>query len=200
MITKQSTMSAGFSLVEVLVAISMLLLVVVGPMQIIRQSSNSSQYATEQMIAYFLAQEGIELVQKRRDDLLLAYFQGQFASPPRNDSPMSQMLASPWSDCGSEPGCGIDARMVAPVRCNPGACLLRKSDGNVRDRYTHRLLGVSLTPTPYTRRILIERLPAASDPIQEFRVTSTVEWRTGSLTGGQRVRLVTYLANIYDTN
>ena len=35
--------------------------------------------------------------------------------------------------------------------------------------------------------------------LREVEVVSTVTWRTGSLIAGQRVELVTYLTNIYDT-
>ena len=62
---------SGFSLVETLVAISILLIVIVGPMTISMQSAKSSSFASEQVQAFFLAQEGLELAEKARDDLLL---------------------------------------------------------------------------------------------------------------------------------
>ncbi|NCO61881.1 prepilin-type N-terminal cleavage/methylation domain-containing protein, partial [Candidatus Kaiserbacteria bacterium] len=68
----------GFSLVEVLVAITLLLLIVTGPMKIITDANHSTAFASEQVTAFFLAQEGLELAQKGRDDLMLQYFDKQF--------------------------------------------------------------------------------------------------------------------------
>ena len=50
----------GFSLVETLVAISILLIVIVGPMTISMSTAKSSSFASEQVQAFFLAQEGLE--------------------------------------------------------------------------------------------------------------------------------------------
>src|SRR3989344_1273934 len=67
---------SGFSLVETLVAISVLLIVVVGPMTISMRTAKSTSFASEQVQAFFLAQEGLELAHKGRDDLLLQNFAG----------------------------------------------------------------------------------------------------------------------------
>jgi len=65
---------AGFSLVETLVSISILLLVIVGPMTITSRTAKSATFASEQVQAFFLAQEGVELAQKARSDLVLRKF------------------------------------------------------------------------------------------------------------------------------
>lgn len=49
---------------ETLVAITILLIVVVGPMKIIISASNSTSFSGEQVVAFFLAQEGAEIAQK----------------------------------------------------------------------------------------------------------------------------------------
>jgi len=213
----------GFSLIEVLVAITLLLMVIVGPMQMLKQTSNSTSYANEQMVAYFLAQEGIELVQKRRDDLLLEYFRQQFLIPPTSYDPMNQFSiqnnTNPLSQCfNTTVGCGLymnnDGSLDFvknnnnPSNCVANRCRLYLSSGteNTRSRYTH-VVAPGNEETPYTRRIQIERTDYPNDyPVdhlrglaKEFKVTSIVEWRTGSLIGGQRVELVTYIQNIHGT-
>lgn len=194
----------GFSLVEVLVAISLLLLVIVGPMQMLTQTSNSTRYATEQVTAYFLAQEAIELVHKYRDDLLLEYFASEFSAGNSNMSdPMFQLTQGDIQNCYGGTGCGVylnNTNDVTFTDCNlsngSNTCQLKLDlSGNIK--YTH---DVSATePSPFIRRVEIVRIPNTGD-IKEFKITSTVEWRTGSLIGGQRVQLVTYLQNIYDTD
>jgi prepilin-type N-terminal cleavage/methylation domain-containing protein len=58
---------AGFTLVETLVAISILLIAVTFPMIFINTSSRSVSTSKDQVLATFLAQEGVELVHAVRD-------------------------------------------------------------------------------------------------------------------------------------
>jgi len=190
-VTKQS----GFSLVEVLVAISILLLVIVGPMTMITRSNNATSFASEQSTAWFLAQEGLELAQKQRDDLLLEHFNNSGSRP------------NPWSDFTSPSGvlgdcfggrvCGLTIQSnsnpaVDVVDCstmtNCKLYLYLDSLNSVRPNYVHS----SGATTPYTRVItMVETNPG------QVKVTSTVTWRTGSLIAGQEVEAVTYLFNVY---
>ncbi len=55
----------GLTLIETLVAISVLLMAVVSPMVIYSQSITNTRYAGERITAYYLAQEAIELVKYR---------------------------------------------------------------------------------------------------------------------------------------
>lgn len=190
----------GFSLVEVLVAITILLLVIVGPMQIIARSINSTNFATEQVNAWFLAQEGLELAQKGRDDLVLQNFKFQI-NPPGEDTPMSQFLTRYASCIGATAACGlnIDDGISQPlvVNCNlESNCKLYIDTTNIRSSYIHTNTGVS---SLYTRVIKMEP-KLVGGKVQEIKVTSTVTWRTGSLIANQKVEAVTYLFNVYDTN
>ena len=57
----------GYSLVEVLIAVSILMLAIVGPLTIAAKSLQSAQYARQQTTAFFLAQEGITAVNTFRN-------------------------------------------------------------------------------------------------------------------------------------
>lgn len=193
---------SGFSLVEVLVSITILLLVIVGPLQIIARSINSTNFATEQVNAWFLAQEGIELAQKGRDDLVLQNFKLQI-NPPGEANPISEFL-SDYATCFTADGCGLNigdgTTLAAPVTCGViSNCrlYLTSSTNNDRSTYQHAVSGNTITP--YTRVITMERFPA-SGTVREIKVTSRVTWRTGSLISSQRVEAVSYLFNVYDTN
>lgn len=191
--------ASGFSLVETLVAITVLLVLIVGPMSVVTRSSSSASLATEQSIAYFLAQEGAELAQKARDDLLLSYVNGDISDP------WGQFIdpVGAYDDCippyvGGSDGCGLtiadDADGSVVVRpCTGTDCRLYRNDGSgdVRARYVHN---PDLTPTPYTRTITLE--PTGT---REVKVTSVVSWRTGSIRDSQSVTVETYLFNLYDT-
>lgn len=186
----------GFSLVEVLVAISILLLVIVGPMTMITRSNNATSFATEQVNAWFLAQEGLELAQMQRDNFLLQSFNGSL-SP---DEPWTR-FARPtdgWANCfDPAKGCGltIDSTItpgVTPVDCTVIAnCKLYLDNSTaVRPNYVHTS---TATSTPFTRVIKLEE----TNSNREVKVTSTVTWRTGSLIASQKVEAVTYLLNVY---
>jgi prepilin-type N-terminal cleavage/methylation domain-containing protein len=193
----------GFSLIETLIAITILMLVIVAPMTITTQTAKSSSFASEQVTAFFLAQEGVELVQKARDDLQLRYFL------PTNDS---DYLATPWSTfknntngplagCFSNP-CGIEIKnhttnslndIAAPLSCpdpNIERCQLYRSESNQRSRFTHVANGAEITP--YTRTITLERIG-----LDEVKVISRVAWRTGSLKEDQVVEVQGRVFNIY---
>lgn len=66
MITKK-----GFTLIETLVAISVLVVAIAAPLSLASQSLFSAYYAKDQLIASHLAQEAIEIVRQKRDHNLL---------------------------------------------------------------------------------------------------------------------------------
>jgi len=194
---------SGFSLVEVLVSITILLLVIVGPLQIVSRSINSTNFATEQVNAWFLAQEGLELAQKSRDDLVLGDFKDQIRTETNEPNPIGTFLTR-YATCFTNDGCGLNigdgTTLAAPVTCgtiiNCRLYLTTPADTD-RSSYQHTTSGNTITP--YTRVVKMVRFPA-SGTVREIRVTSTVTWRTGSLIASQRVEATSYLFNVYDTN
>jgi len=188
---------AGFSLIEMLVAVSILLLVIVGPMTITARTAKSSTFATEQVEAFFLAQEGLEIVQKVRDDLLLEYFAG--TADPWTRFTNTSNAGILWH-CYNPNGCGLEwarsvplAGLIAPVRSCVivSNCLLHfDATPALRSQYTY-IAPFIPNPTKYTRII---RLIQNGDNVF---VRSTVTWRTGSLVADQRVEVNTYLYRLY---
>lgn len=204
MIQKTRTNKA-FSLVEVLVAITILLLVMAGPMRVLTQSTNSTTFSSEQIVAYFLAQEGLELVQLGRDNLVLGDFKDKILNTAVEPDPWARFQID-FARCIGANTCGLlpnvsvasNPKSFAVADCNsPTYCRLYLNTATTtRARYTHTAAGN--TPTPYTRTVKIG-LITVNGRIQGAVATSTVTWRTGSLVAGQKVELVTYLTNVYDT-
>jgi prepilin-type N-terminal cleavage/methylation domain-containing protein len=182
----------GFSLVETLVAISVLLIVVVGPMTISMRTAKSTSFASEQVQAFFLAQEGLELAQKVRDDLLLQNFAGSVANPwarftDNSSSGVYRHCYTAGAGCGLEWG-AVSGVVATPVACSTVANCRLYRDGTARSWFTHT---VSPDATPFTRQIKFTVDGAG------VAVRSEVTWRTGSLVAEQRVVADTYLYNIY---
>jgi type II secretory pathway pseudopilin PulG len=65
---KKTNDKTGLTLVETLVAISILTIAVIGPLGIIAQALHTSYYTRDQMTAHYLAQEAIEYVRNLRDN------------------------------------------------------------------------------------------------------------------------------------
>jgi prepilin-type N-terminal cleavage/methylation domain-containing protein len=91
----------GFTLIETLVAITILLLVVVGPITVAQRGIKSAYYANEQVTAVFLAQEAIEAIRELRDTDALTVYNGDGTETWiwKNSLPAS---------CEGVGGCGFD--------------------------------------------------------------------------------------------
>ena len=190
---------SGFSLVETLVAISLLLIIIVGPMTISSSATQSTSFATEQVVAFFLAQEGAEIAQRARDDLILENLEN--ASNGGWDEFTDEF--GTFEGCFESDGCALELNTNATGSLRPVLecedesiggtevnCRLNFDSSNNRAQYNYQDLG---DETPYTRIIRFENITA-----DEVRVQSEVFWRTGSQREAQRVEVVTYLFNVYD--
>jgi type II secretory pathway pseudopilin PulG len=69
-------MQAGFTLVETLAAITLIMVAIVAPMGLTVQSLSVAYYARDQITASNLAQEGIEIVRSMRDANVLSTSEG----------------------------------------------------------------------------------------------------------------------------
>ncbi|MCA9362358.1 prepilin-type N-terminal cleavage/methylation domain-containing protein [Candidatus Kaiserbacteria bacterium] len=203
------TPESGFSLVETLVAITLLLIVITGPMVVSTSTARSTSFASEQVVAFFLAQEGVEMVQRARDDLYLQAFSTKFDSvldnelnntdqwnlfADRNGTYRNCYVATNSDGCGLGLNTDPDGSLKAPIDCgtNSSSCRLYYDEDGERSRYTHTASGNE--ETPYTRVIKLEDDPARPD---EIKVTSRVTWRTGSRRDVQESVVETYLFNAW---
>lgn len=57
----------GFTLVETLIAITILISAVIGPMTVVQKSLSSANFAKSQIISFHLAGEAIEYIRNKRD-------------------------------------------------------------------------------------------------------------------------------------
>jgi prepilin-type N-terminal cleavage/methylation domain-containing protein len=204
---KYRTTTAGFSLVEVLVAITILLLVTVGPLRIMTQVNKTNSFSTDQTTAFFLAQEGLELLQVGRDNLVLGDLRDTFLTEATQPNPWTE-FAVVFDSCitngGPNKRCGVVAAANASgyslTDCGTslGNCQLYTTTDTNNRRLTHTATGNTLTP--YTRSLQVAIIPGPGGRPQGAVATSTVTWRSGDFASEQRVELVTYLTNVYDTN
>ena len=84
-ISTTKTSQAGMTLIETLVAITILTVAIVSPMSLTMQSLSASYYARDQVIAFNLAQEAIESLRARRDANILHISYDQDICDPMED-------------------------------------------------------------------------------------------------------------------
>jgi Tfp pilus assembly protein PilV len=187
---KKNFTTKGYSLIEVLVAVAILMFSIVGPITIAVKSMQSAQYALQQNTAFFLAQEGISAVNTLRNEGALRHvLNGQ---PEWSWANESGWLAS----CFTSTGCGIDFRdesvlnNIVDCSANANACVLRFNDAGTRAKFSYAGGGVL---SPYSRVITLTTLNGGN----EVNVVSTVEWTSRLFGEPQMVTLTSSVFNIY---
>jgi type II secretory pathway pseudopilin PulG len=181
----------GYSLVETLVAVSILLLSIVGPMTIAAKGIQTGIYVGDQTTAMFLAQEQIESVAAIRNQYGLEYI----GTPEVWDWADT---SGPLAGCFAPSGCNIKWVAAAPFydidQCGAanGNCRVKfDSDGGTRSRYT-----VDITTDPNTMYTRVLRLTRIGP--NEVVASTTVSWNA-NLFGGQRsVTLRSSFFNLYE--
>lgn len=149
-------LTRGFTFVETLVAIAVLLIAVVAPLSLVYQSLAASRVARNQVIATYLAEEAIEFIRATRDANALS----------GND-----WLAG-LGDCVSEDGCYIDIP-DADVNSCTGECPLLQYDP---ETYLYGY-GNDMEDTVFHRIITIEE----TQPDVEIQIQSRLEWTEGTV-------------------
>lgn len=159
----------GLTLIETLVAISVLMVAVSGALSLSNKSLQSASYAKDQITAFYLAAEGLEGIRSVRDGNLI--------------------IGSNWlaglGPCNAS-GCYFDGTTSVVSSCS-GTC------GPLRFNQTSGLYGYNAAwpNTIYTRTIRLDTVAA-----NERLVTVTVTWSTGTLARTFTVKEL--LLNWYD--
>ncbi|MEI7777683.1 MAG: prepilin-type N-terminal cleavage/methylation domain-containing protein [bacterium] len=155
---------SGFTIIETLVAISVLLIALAGPLTIASKGLYSSYYSRDEVTAFYLAQEGIEYFRNLRDANSLAgqswdnHFSecsGKCRIDVTNNNPANSGITSCASDTNTLPG----------FSCNR----LNLDTNNIYDYSTG-------TSTNFTREITVKTIPNGTNPVVEYQITSTVSW------------------------
>ena len=162
----KETPMRGFTLVETLVAITVVVTAMVGPLYAVQQAMNASRSARDQLVASSLAQDGVEFVRGIRDNNYLYVLN----NPSSTRSWLFGLDASGGTNCISA-ACIVDSTQQSAVsRCSGTCAPLRLSQNGLYNQAAQSAVNV---PTMFTRSV---QLTPVSGSTTEMVVTVTVTW------------------------
>ncbi len=175
----------GFTILEALVAISILSISVAGMIGVTASSMSYSRYASDSITANYLLEEAIDSVRNSRDSIL------------KKDSNDWGSFLSKYSSCFNQRGCILDVEKFSPTvnlgdvaLCSSTGCSPFYYDNNTSGNYVfynYRNVGVL---SRFTRMVKMTNLTTDHN---EVKVVATVTWTNGSSQKSQS--LETYLSN-----
>lgn len=187
----QPSLMTGFTMVETLVAISILLLVIIGPMTIAQKGIQNAYFARDQLTAVFLAQEAIEAVRELRDDQALIIYDKLIQEEATAQTTWG-WLASNKIDgvCKTATGCGFNPTTRVFQSCDEiEACKLRVDENGL---YSYEN-GLGTNPSIFSRKVYIENISGVS-----VKIRVVVTWYATATGGPDRtVELETWLYDRY---
>ncbi len=165
----------GFTVVEAMVAISILLLSITGAFTVAQSSLQSTSYAKNKTAAYYLAQEGLEYIRHLRDNNGLKMLKDRTGTVTWLDGFAKPGAGNPCSD--SAP-CYVDSTNEIgsePIVCPESGCplfYLNVATGQFQYVDKHDLT----VPSTFRRTITIipQSIDASTD--DQVRVRVVVDW------------------------
>lgn len=165
----------GFTLVETLVAVSILSLSILAGFTAVQNSLKSSITAKDQMTAFYLTQEVMEFIKNKRDENALNFITNGTTTW------LTGMAAAANDPCYFGKTCRIDVVGNTLVDCSTdGANCLNLRQDRVFNSATKGLYGYtgSWALTNFRRSVTFQQIVAN----QEVRVTITMNWTQGGMT------------------
>ncbi|HEY4487603.1 MAG TPA: hypothetical protein VI483_02455 [Candidatus Paceibacterota bacterium] len=184
---RTSHLAAGFTLVETLLAVSLLAIAITAPMVLTMQALTSAYYARDQITASHLAQEGLEAVHAVRDQQIL-----RIATKMKDDADDVDLFGALHTYAQNGKKFTIDVSDRDDIaECDVGGCdALRTND----DLYGYDL---DWKPTNFTRTMTVCYVQPSgvcgTVESDEVKVTVEMSWHTGSY----NVRTFTIEENLY---
>ncbi len=174
----KNLMTGGFTLIEAMIAITILTFAVAGPLSTASRALVATEVARDQLTASYLAQEGVEYVRAMRDDAYLAGYPSAASTTEWTDFVRG---SNPWSitqcratTCTLDPsrlmgtGSGLSLQQCS-VSGTPYSVCTPLYIAN--DIYTEQSGLVGAVKTVFTRTIQATDVGAADEGI-----VSTVSW------------------------
>ncbi len=158
----------GFTILESIVAIFVLSISIAGAFSAVRQSLSQTTLAKEEVRAFYLAQEAVEIIRNQRDANRLATISNQSITPW-----LTGISNTPSDPCYFGKICRIDITKTGGSyfhACGAGwdSCIDMSQNSNT---YVYAYSG---TPVKIKREVQIEQVSA-----DEIMITVRMSWKKG---------------------
>jgi prepilin-type N-terminal cleavage/methylation domain-containing protein len=163
---KQFHSQQGFSLIETLIAVSVLMMAIAGPLSIASRGLASARFARDQIIAFHLAREATELIRNKRDENVFS-----------GDDWLDGMTSSPDPNCLAPNACTVDPTSGQFATCPYGICDPLSVD-TINGVYDYDS-GSNWEESSFTRSVSFETVPTHAN--NEIVANVKIEWDTGAL-------------------
>ena len=165
---KKLQFTTGFSLVETLVAVGILVVAVTGALSAASSGISSSIFSKDQVIAFYLAQEGIEEVRNIRDGNAL-----------NGASWLAGISSNSADPCYFGNTCYVDTLSASPLTRCSGNCPILKEDP------VSGFYGYDITWNDTVFRRTVELVSVNS---HEISILVTIDWSKGVINRQFRAR------------
>lgn len=187
----------GFTLVETLIAVAILMIAIAGPLTIAHKGLLSAVYANDQITASYLAQDAIEYLKNIKDNNMIQgveWLRGLQVCNRTNVCTVDTFLASPSDPTvysAGTPPFGISTPITVSLvdgipSCDITACILEK------DAYGYHHPPSGGTPTHYKRYFYVDYF---LDSTKQAKIVVIVKWKTGTIEN-----IMTYENDIFNTS
>ncbi len=163
----------GFTLIETLVAISILVIAIVGPLSIVSRGVFFSNYAKDQITAFYLSQEAIEYLRNRRDANIIT--SGTWNEYKTSIINSCLVLSNPN-------GCTVDVTVADAVGIAPCSSICPNLNLDSVNGFYGYGAGTNWSPTQFKRFVKVYSQPAGDINANELRIEVKVEWVNGLTT------------------
>jgi prepilin-type N-terminal cleavage/methylation domain-containing protein len=160
----------GFTLVETLVAITILIVAIEGPLVLAAKSLQTSNYSNNQIVAQYLAQEGLEAVRLKRDNNGLA---SRNWTDGMDDCFTDECIVDAWGDV-SFMACGVAQCPNVQFQNDQYG----QSQAGWSDSQFRREITLQYVKKNGTENNEVDGTPTPKE--YEMRVKSSVYWTNGS--------------------
>lgn len=178
------TTTRGFTLIETLIAISIMTMSIIAPMALAEQSLQAAHYERDEIAAQNLTQEGIDAVRELRDNNIITLAEGAGTPDIFSNIPIGGAFT-------------IDGPSLSTALCN-GGCSALQTDGTLYG-YSGYHTG-TWTNTIFTRTLSacylqpgIGAACTATPASDEVRLNVTTTWKEN----GKQTGTVTIVENLY---
>ncbi len=163
---QKANSESGFTLLEVLIAITIFIFALVATMTAARSGLASAYESRDQVIAFYLAQEAVEQIRNVRDTNSLITTSG---TPTHWLKGVAEFSTDP---CYPNKKCLIDVVQNTVTVCSGSPCATKLRQDPVSKMYGY---DGSWTSTNFSREVSIQTIN-----VNEIAITVTVTWPKGT--------------------